>query len=217
MRVRMLQTHDVTESHPDHGELSLVYPAGSTQDFDDITAAALVRDKKAIAHPETSSRVRMNYSLSEDEISQIVNNANRSGSPVAGGGTFVFRKGDFVHFPNEIADVLLASAPTPVDGQASENPPYAELAIDADADPVAATRDAAIADAIERKQAAAETEARRLEREEQLAAARRAQQDAFVAARKSRQAAGSGRSTPATPTPPSSTPAAAAPSTSTKE
>ena len=178
MRVRMLKTHEVKESHAEHGELSLVYGAGSTQSFDPTTAQSLIASKLAVEHPETSQRVQMLRTLTETEVIELANHAREAAGVVAflpvptTGNAFRYPKGALVHLATELADALIAV------GAAKDAP-------DTEADPIAATKAAAIEVAIVRK--------KQKEDEER----RRAEQKARVdAVRASRSSAGSGAPTP---------------------
>jgi hypothetical protein len=155
MRVRMLTTHETTATHPELGALSLIFGAGTTQHFDDATAASLISAKKAEAHPEDSQRVRMTRTVTELDLAERINELRqRDGlpgrvAPAPGTEGDRYRKGDLVHFPNETANALLDANLT---GGAA-----ASLEPDPDYNPIAATlasvTDAAIARAREQREA----------------------------------------------------------------
>src|SRR6185437_4959734 len=68
MRVRMLTTHETPATDAKLGALTLRYPAGSTQHFDNATAAALIAAQKAEASPEQGGRVTMLRTVEEDGV-----------------------------------------------------------------------------------------------------------------------------------------------------
>jgi len=174
MRVRMLKTHESPASHPEHGPLTLVFGAGTTQHFDAAAAQSLIDNKTkgkpdpiAEALPEESQRVRMARTMTEAEIIDRVNAARRARGVMvesAPGSAFRFPKGELVHFPNETAQVL-------IDAVDEHGGLFATAEPDPDNDPIAATHASAIENAIARKAEQLAADERRSKLKEQTAAA----------------------------------------------